>query len=75
MTRERIIETGIDAAVQDPSMWRVYAECADELTEVMLIGVQGSDLLQPEQSEDLQRRVLDLHKTQCASCASWQRLS
>ncbi len=70
--RTREIHLGIDHDdTQD--LWRVTAECADELTTMIFMGAASIALLPSEDdlAGDYGRRLIEDHGARCASCQKW----
>lgn len=70
--RTREIHLGIDHD-DTQGLWRVTAECADELTTMMFMGAASLALLPTaaDLAGDYGRRLIEDHGARCASCQKW----
>ena len=75
MTTRREIHTGIDASLTQPNTWRLYAECPDATTDVLII---GDVLPMPSDAADFAASewpgmLLAEHLDRCEDCAAWRK--
>lgn len=72
---EREVHTGMEVHKTLPDTWRLYAECADEVTSMILYGGAWhppADEAAFEASE-WPRRLLEMHLEQCGACDAWRK--
>lgn len=76
MSGKREIHAGFGESVDQPGLWRFYAECGEEETSVIVTG--GSLLPIPESeaaffASDWPRLLIAEHLEHCAACAAWRK--
>ena len=75
MTIQREIHTGVDVSLDYPDTWRLYAECPDATTEII---VMGDVLPMPAGEGELgtsgwSALLIGEHLDRCADCAAWRK--
>lgn len=69
----RAIHLSVDHTA-DKKMWRVTAECADERTELILVGSEGIVRI-PDQDDlagEYGRLLVEEHRARCSACRAWE---
>lgn len=73
--KQREIHTGIDVSGEYPNTWRLYAECPDATTDILVV---GDVLLIPADSDafaasEWPMLLLAEHLDRCEDCATWRK--
>ena len=66
----REVRAGLDVSAVEPFTWRLFAECADEVTDIILIGEQWTPMMSDPDllSGALGRALLVEHQSRCIAC-------
>jgi hypothetical protein len=70
----RQVRVGVEVSATLPGTWRLYAECRDETTSMILMGRQPFTLPKTENellSSGLAERLLADHQQRCFACQRW----
>jgi hypothetical protein len=74
MTEKRTVHVGINVSLDLPNTWRLYAECADEQTDVIFTGEPLFTLPTTEAellSGGFAEVLLAEHAARCGACRRW----
>lgn len=75
LTAAREIHTGVTVSLAHPGTWRLYAECPDATTDIIVMG----DVLPMPADEDAfvssewPALLLAEHLDRCEDCAAWRK--
>ena len=73
MKTTRSVRAGLDVSGAQPFTWRLFVECDDEVTDIILIGPRWTGLMSdPHLLEgDLGQVLLQEHQARCLACQRW----
>jgi len=74
MSTTREVHVGVDRSDTMPDTWRLYVECSDEMTQMIVTGrhlfvMPATD--EALRSSDLGEMLLLEHQERCSACRAW----
>lgn len=73
----REIHTGFGPHRTLPDTWRFYAECDDEITQMVMVGGDGVLLIPTDEAaflaSEMPAMLIAEHLGRCAACAGWTK--